>query len=463
MYIQSEVRELQDGSRLIEYSGRAGIQEKYIFPETQSTINFHNEGNKPITLTINGITYTVTGGEKKNITKNIKDFTVSASEKVPFTVRGWEAKNVKGFRAKKPIQVATRCTVYHEGTTMTGTVAGTTYRYEHKMRTACHNLQLVFGNHYPTSTSESSNANAITIQVAIEWNGQTTRLHFNGEAQKTIGQGGMAITDPILRDIPEGSTFYTRTWVSVATDGVDTVPQHLLLDAAADGKAIGNVVTSTGGMTAASTERGYGPSAIIGIPDRDDAIAFGLYGDSIVTSPSSIGWPINLVEPDYGYIIASRPTATAAGLETSSGNVYRLRYVQFCTHVIMNFGTNDFNGAESYSAVIARFQDLWERIKSAGAEVYHSTTLPRTSSTDSWATTGNQTPVSANSYNTKRANFNASLRNGEFPVRVLDIAAAAETASASSGVWKAAYTADGIHPNTTSRDAMVAAADLGLY
>lgn len=357
----------------------------------------------------------------------------------------------KGVPKKRPIQVATRCTVYHEGTTMNGTVAGTTYRYRHVMRSDCHDIQLVFGNHYATGTSESSNTNAITIQAAIEYNSQITRVHFDGEEKKTLGQGGMAITDPVLRNIPKDTVFYVRTWVSVPVDN-DQVPQHLLMTGSGDGKAAGNVATSTGALTSAPTEKGYGPSAIIGIPDADDAVAIGLIGDSIVAYADGTGWPVDLVEPDYGYIIMSRPTSTAASMESNSGNVYRLRYAQFLTHTIVNFGTNDFNSAEAFDPIYTRMQVLWKRLKAAGLEVYHSTTMPRSSGT--FTTLSGQTRVNTNSYDDKRKLFNSKLRSDpSVPVKVLDVAAIVEGAP---GVWMPNFTTDGIHPEQAAKDAILA-------
>jgi hypothetical protein len=324
------------------------------------------------------------------------------------------------------------------------------------MRTDCTNLQLVFGNHYASGTTESSNANAIIIEAAIEYNSQITRVHFDGEAQKKLSQGGMAITDPILRNIPKGATFQVRTWVSVEVDGVGTIPEHLLMEETGDGKATGNVVNSTGGITAAPTEKGYGPSAIIGIPDSDDAVAVGLIGDSIVAYANGKGWPVDLVEPDYGYIIMSRPTSTAATMESNSGNVYRLRYAQFLTHAIVNFGTNDFNGTEAFDPIWTRMQVLWKRLQAVGLQVYHSTTMPRSTSSDSWTTRAGQTKVTANSYDAKRKMFNSKLQGASqgLGVKVLDVASLVEAENA--GIWLPGFTDDGIHPLQAAKDAILA-------
>lgn len=363
----------------------------------------------------------------------------------------------KTHLSKKPIFVATRTTAHHTGTTLAGTVAGVTYRYAHVMNTECNSLQLAYANFYPTATSESSNANAITIAVSIEYNSQITRLFFNGERNKTLAQGGLALTDPILKSIPKGATFYTRTWVSVPVD-TNTYPQGIALNSTlGDGKGTGDLSLNTGALTS-STEQGYGPVAIIGVPVNDDAVAFALIGDSIIANGDGKGWPVQAVQDNYGYTILSRPSSTVDSMEFSSGNVYRLRLAKYCTHAIINYGTNDFNGTPTLATMVDHFQDLWKLLQGMGVTVYHSTTMPRTTSTDSWATIGNQTPVSANSYNTKRATFNANLRGdaySSFGIRVLDVAKAVETASTSAGVWNPTHTSDGIHPLQAGVDAVV--------
>lgn len=358
---------------------------------------------------------------------------------------------------KKPIFVATRTTAHHTGTTLAGTTAGVTYRYAHVMNTECTSLQLAYANFYPTATSESSNANAITIAVSIEYNSQITRLFFNGERNKTLSQGGMAVTDPILKSIKKGETFYTRTWVSVPVD-TNTYPQGIALDSAlGDGKGTGDLSLNTGALTS-STEQGYGPAAIVGVPVNDDAVAFALIGDSIVANGSGDGWPVRAVQNNYGYTILSRPSSTVDSMEVSSGNVYRLRLAKYCTHAIVNYGTNDFNGTSTLATMVDHFQDLWTLLQGLGITIYHSTTMPRTTSTDSWSSIENQTPVSANSYNTKRATFNANLRGDaykSFGIKVLDVAKAVETDSTSAGVWKKLYTSDGIHPLDAGINAVI--------
>ena len=371
------------------------------------------------------------------------------------------AKKALGAGKKKPIQVATRCAAHHVGTTLAGTVAGVTYRYSHVMKTEATNLQLVFTNFYPTVTTESSNANAIIIAVSLEYGGLTQRLHFDGNRVKTIDQGGIAVTDAFWRDIPVGATFYVRVWVSVPVDG-NTYPQGLgLIGSSGEGKSTGDQTLTTGAL-GASTESGYGPSAIIGLPVKDDAVAFALVGDSMVGDANGDGWPVLAVQDSYGYSILSRPGSDVTTMQQNSGNAYRMRLLKYFTHAIVTYGSNDWNLPATFVTQEGYIKDLIRNLKTMGLEVYYATTCPRSTSTDAWATTANQTVYAGNSYNTKRQTFNTNLRNGVYGVKVLDVATVIETAADSTGVWKAGMTGDGVHPLMNAKTAIVADITLGL-
>lgn len=362
--------------------------------------------------------------------------------KTPNTGRELGEKALK--LGKKPIAIATRCSVHHTGTTLAGTVAGVTYRYKHVMRTPSRGIQFVYGNHYPTTTTESSNANDITVGCAIEYNGQIARMHFNGATTKLISQGGTAVSDLVYMDIPEGATFYSRTWVSVPVD-TNVYPQGIACDASqGDGKGTGDTRLTAGALTS-TTENGFGPSVIIGIPIKDNAVAVALFGDSIVANSSGLGWGVSMVEGSYGYSIISRPSSIASTMTVNTPNQYRMRYSQYFTHAIVNFGTNDFNTVDTLTTQETVIKGLWKQLKDQGLKVYHSTTMPRSTSSDSFATTANQTAYNTNTYNDKRKTFNAKLRRGEYGVNVIDVSDAVEDIR-DNGKWKVAFTTDGIHP-----------------
>lgn len=346
-------------------------------------------------------------------------------------------------KATKPIVVATRTACNHTGNTKAGTVVGETYRWAHVMKTRCTELQIGFANFYPTVTSESSNANDFTIGLSLEYNGLVTRLHFQGEHLKLVSQGGFVLSDPVNRDIPVGATFFIRVFISVPVDGNVYPTSIASVSALGDGKTTGDVTSTTGALAANSGE-GFAPCVIIGKPDDPNAIAFALIGDSMVGDANIDGWPIQAVQNNYGYMILSRPGSDVSTMESNSGNVYRMRLLQYATHAIVTFSANDWNLATTYAAQETLIKNLWAVLLRMGLVVYQSTGTPRSTSTDNWNTVANQTTYTGNSYNVKKNTFNSNLRNRAYPgIIPLEIAAAVE---ASDGIWRPAFTGDGIHP-----------------
>lgn len=128
---------------------------------------------------------------------------------------------------------------------------------------------------------------------------------------------------------------------------------------------------------------------------------------------------------------------------------------------------------------------LWTTLANRGMRVVAFTVTPRSSSSDNWATTGNQTTNTANP--TQRVPYNQWLRagapihpttkapvavgtagalvagNAGHPVaQVVDVSPAVETAQ-DSGIWKATgsaqgFTIDGTHPSVAGHQAMAAIA-----
>lgn len=142
------------------------------------------------------------------------------------------------------------------------------------------------------------------------------------------------------------------------------------------------------------------------------------------------------------------------------------------THVISTYGTNDLRvglittlaGMQSTKQVeLALYQQYRPGVMVLGAPL-----LPRTNSTDSWATTGNQTAQTNFSPlgGSVREQYNAWLRGRPAGFSgVLDPNLASET-SVDSGVWvvngAANYaTSDGTHPSQAIHAAIANALPLG--
>lgn len=117
---------------------------------------------------------------------------------------------------------------------------------------------------------------------------------------------------------------------------------------------------------------------------------------------------------------------------------------------------------------------LWNQQNGYGQRVIQTTITPNTTSTDGWATTGNQTPVNA-TVESHRVQLNDWLRGGAPMSGGLAVAVGTSGAllagdtghplygyweitdnvesARNSGIWKAGYTTDGLHPNITGINA----------
>ena len=122
--------------------------------------------------------------------------------------------------------------------------------------------------------------------------------------------------------------------------------------------------------------------------------------------------------------------------------------------VIAELGANDIANGNSFTTVRDTLLAMWRTIANLGIKVYPTTFTPRTTSTDAWATTANQTVCVSEAV---RVQINDFIRSTPAPCSgFLDVADIAETAR-NSGKWKVAgvaWTNDGIH---TTRHADIAA------
>jgi hypothetical protein len=116
----------------------------------------------------------------------------------------------------------------------------------------------------------------------------------------------------------------------------------------------------------------------------------------------------------------------------------------YCTHVIFNYGTNDVFAGDSKATIEGHLTTIYGLC--TGKTVFQTTIVPRTTSTDSWATATNQTVLSQEGVRTA---LNDDLRAGTFKPAggVFNITAPVET-SLNSGKWTfPGKTTDGIHPD----------------
>lgn len=398
----------------------------------------------------------------------------------------------------QPIPVATRAAPpFQTGNGLSdGVLTGGTGVIRHTAVRTCFGLRLAYSNHYPASSGgavETPGPNPITVKASIDYpTGVLFPVTFNGQTTVTIQPGATVISDPVGIDLVKGTNFWTRTYVSV-TSG-QSFPRGAYATHSGNGEghnyssAGGADVTTSGAVPAGGfNEYVYSPAAILGLPIDGGKAVIAAVGDSIVagTGDDQTGWVTRLLGNNYSLQKVAYPSESMVQWVTNNKvNCYRragLLARVGITHVIAEHIVNDL-GASGIATLQTNAYAYWKYLSRIG-KVYATTCTPITTSTDAWATVANQT-VDTALKEPRRLAFNAWLRDGApmnssgvaqavgasgagviragqpgHPLAgYIEVADAVESAR-DSGKWKASYTTDGTHPNTTGATAIAAAID----
>jgi lysophospholipase L1-like esterase len=383
------------------------------------------------------------------------------------------------------------------------TDAGRCTRLRHVATSEITDLSLVYGN-YGSADAEPNSA--IKVRASVEYpTGSYYSAHFTGEDTNrdvTIAPGAFVNTQPVAIRIPKGAIFYTNTLVVPVTVGGQYPGGGLIVSTTSTtekcsvGTTDYTLATNPG---TGSDQFAYGPVAICGISSEKvtvysllgDSISVGT-GDSQINSTYENGFLVRALNYKYPYLHGGANGEAAYNWdEADNTDIKRHRYrsllVGQADVVIQEHCTNDFGNANrTYTQLQLSLISSWTQFALRGAKVYQTTCTPRTTSTDSWATLGNQTPVNARfgpeaGAGSDRQIFNTWLRDGapilngapvatasyaDGTVRagsknhpltgVIDSASVVETYNVSTNnwVWKVASTTDGIHPNAASHALM---------
>lgn len=380
------------------------------------------------------------------------------------------------------------------------------YRVPYKTVTAASDLRLLFSNLNFQSAANGAgdldNGADITITAAVELDGTFYRLTFGGQTSRTITIGGSVLSDPLGLDVPAGTWIWVRTYVTGTTwqsnrvnynwDGAPTTGGGGFT-AATDATLV------TSGAIADAVAFLYGPSVIYGVSDTPlphivavgDSITAGKLdgnGEGGHISPSKGGgWIERAFDGARAVVNIGRGGETGANFALNANHYRRARFITPGSWIVAAYGRNDLGASgATTSSVQAALITTWLMGPRRGAKVAASTITPETNSTDSWATTANQTVTNA-PRETMRVAVNTWLRDGApmlngsavavgsnttgtvrigqtgHPVSLLlEVADAVETAR-NSGIWKAGYAKDGLHPKGTGYAAMAAAVNPALF
>lgn len=355
-------------------------------------------------------------------------------------------------------QVATRSHLHsNRATGSTRTMS----RSFHIARDDITSLQIVLANWFvawASSPSDGSEANAgaeATLTASIEYPAGTfTQVRWGGATSYAQPDGETTVSDAVTLAIPRGAQFWVRVF-RICSAGI--LYTSFGVASQVDGMEYGGAEITdktTSGTVASGAGNGFYPCAIIAQTRRPSVIA---YGDSITLGvqdavndgSADLGQFTRSLGPSFAYINAGIGGDRAQTF--ASGHAKRSPLAAYASHIICGFGRNDIAIGRTGAQVLADLQTIYALFP--GKPVFQSTTVPWTTSSDSWATVTNQT---ADASEAQRLILNRAIRAvppglaGYF-----DVANALES-SPDSGRWATppggttgadvASTTEGVHP-----------------
>lgn len=328
-------------------------------------------------------------------------------------------------------------------------------RTVHIARDDITSLTFLFPNwHCASGLGEQGSGAALNLWASLEYPLGSTpqRIYFSGASSVSIANLATATSDAVSISIPRNSPFavksyYTNSAGIIYSLGRNQVSGDPFLEgyiAAASG-VTDNTLTTT---NPSASVVAYGPCAIIGTTTRASVF---FAGDSRVVGAGesaasqdpigSKGLFERAIGKEFAFINAA---ASGDRVETAlAGYARRLALAQYCSHVVSNYGINDIIVGRTAAQVLA---DLSSFGALFGTKPISQATLdPATDSTDTWATTANQ---SKKGYEQVRLDVNRGIRRVPAPYqRMFDVADVMET-SRDSGIWNPLYTGDGLHASS---------------
>jgi hypothetical protein len=309
-------------------------------------------------------------------------------------------------------QIATRSSV---PVATNGTNKQMMSRSRHLCQQAVTSLQILVPNFYVTTAGvETALGATSTVTASIEYPAGTfTQVLFSASSSGTVPDGGMLLSDAVAVTIPRGVYFFVRMYIT-NTAGI-YFGNHGIIDFG-NGEGfnygVSGIVDQTLGGTVInkdSIDCVY-PLAIIGITNRASVAIIGDsrgYGQNDTNSDSTgdRGEIARSVGPNYAYINLSVPGDKA---QTWIANSTQRRLVAaYCNRYPVQLGINDLTASRTSAQLITDFATIFGLL---GGKKYPVTIPPKSTSSDSWATTANQTVDAASNVN--RISFNGSVRSG---------------------------------------------------
>lgn len=253
-------------------------------------------------------------------------------------------------------------------------------------------------------------------------------LTFGGRLSPTLDPGGQIVADPLGINLLPGDKLAVRTYLA---SGTAYIPRTTASNNApgSGGFTATTDLTPTGSAAIADSSGSYyAPAAILGcaapgslaVLGEGDSIMKGT-GDGYVAGTIFSGRTSNEAV-DYGGFLTRALTGKAGLLNTgvsadrlywfvgTGDSLFRSLNARRCSTAVSDYGTNDFADGQTVAQLQENHLTRATQLRALGITKYFVTTItPRTSSTDGWATTTNQTPSAIES---NRVIYNTWLRAG---------------------------------------------------
>ena len=171
----------------------------------------------------------------------------------------------------------------------------------------------------------------------------------------------------------------------------------------------------------------YSPVAVLGLTPAGVQPSVAIEGDSIDQGAGDAGYGVNRggwitrlltgqvtslaymdsITPKIGFLIGAKSSDLGVYFATPYCSVLRTKVASFASHIICNYGTNDIYTGNVGSAQLAiTIPILANQFINQGQYYFHSTLLPRTTSTDGFQTINHQTFAVSNLFEGYRRAFN---------------------------------------------------------
>lgn len=360
-------------------------------------------------------------------------------------------------------QVATKCRIPVNRSTSNLQANARTH---HVAREHISSLKIELPNWYWTrggTLTEANGGGNITYTASIEYPAGTfTQVKWSGATSVVVASGNSALSDFVTVSIPNGDSFWVRSYAVAATaivftDGNSGFPQRdgangEVYEYAASGitdKTMGGTIVDNGAATAPI----FSPTAIVSNTVRPSVLIIGDSRDwgfnDTYDSSGDLGDLARSIGPTWGYINAGCAGDTFSGFITA--HTKRVALATYVSHVIIGDAINGLRAGGSgqnktAATVLGELQTVLGYFSTK--RCYTSTCGgPNSTSTDNFATTANQT---VNTNSAQITAYNDAIRAGVAnSVGFFEIADQVESARNSGKWWVTgvanATTADGLH------------------